>query len=223
MSQEWQQAGLGSFKPSLAPLLKPEAASKLSSVLTKYLDGKYTLWDIGIGLKRNVAEITQYLLPLVAKGVIQLKEIPDLAAPKLKVAQKTTAIDTPSQASTESSKKLIACIDDSPVVAHNLKKILNPAGYEILTIDEPMHGFSKLIDYKPGLIFLDLNMPNADGYSVCQFLRNTHVFEKTPIIILTAQDTLIDRTRAKIVGATDFIGKPADPQKVLEMVKKHLN
>ncbi len=212
MQQEWLDYRLETFNPSLAPIVKQGIDNQSFAALKQYLNGKFTLWDIAVELKKSMVDITRYLLPLVGKNVVQFQDIPDLPLPNGKK----------SEAATAKKKGLIACIDDSPVVAHNLKKILMPAGYHILTITEPMHGFSQLIDHKPDLIFLDLNMPNANGYSVCQFLRNSPVFEKTPIIILTAHDTIIDRSRAKLVGATDFLGKPAPPDELLAVVKKHL-
>jgi len=92
----------------------------------------------------------------------------------------------------------------------------------VLSIPEPMRGFSQLIEHKPDLILLDLLLPNADGYSICKFLRETPVFKKTPIIILTAKNTSIDRTRAQLVGATGFLAKPPQAQELLDMVQKHL-
>ena len=107
-----------------------------------------------------------------------------------------------SQTTPIKGKATIACIDDSPVLAHTLKKILVSAGYEVLIIQEPMRGFTQLIEHQPSLILLDLMLPNADGYSVCKFLRDTPIFEKTPIIILTGQNKPIDRARARLAGAT---------------------
>jgi chemotaxis family two-component system response regulator PixG len=86
-----------------------------------------------------------------------------------------------------------------------------------------MRGFTQLIEQKPDLILLDLQLPNVDGYSVCKFLRDSSVFEKTPIIILTAHNTVVDRVRAKQVGATAFLGKPPQSQELLQMVQKYLN
>jgi chemotaxis family two-component system response regulator PixG len=118
---------------------------------------------------------------------------------------------------------LIACIDDSPIVVHNLKSILEPAGFKVLPIHEPMAGFGQLIEHKPHLILLDINMPNADGYSVCKFLHETEAFKATPIIILTARDGVVDRTRAKLAGANDFLGKPPDPQELLGKIQSYLS
>ena len=108
------------------------------------------------------------------------------------------------------------------MILQTLKKILEGAGYQTLAINEPMRGVAKLIENQPDIIILDLVMPNASGYSVCKFLRQTSVFEKTPIIVLTSRDTLIDRNRAKLVGASDFLGKPPDPEKTLALIEKYL-
>ena len=85
-----------------------------------------------------------------------------------------------------------------------------------------MHGFSKLIEHRPQLILLDLMLPNADGYSICKFLRETPAFAKTPIIILTGQDTNLDRMRARLAGATEFLGKPPKAEALIGMIEQHL-
>ncbi|MBR8828531.1 MAG: response regulator [Gomphosphaeria aponina SAG 52.96 = DSM 107014] len=220
LQQQWQSANLANLNPRLAPILKQDVEHKSLAALERYLNGKYTLWDIAFELDKSVTDVTRYLLPLIGKGLIQFRELPDINFNQSVAPVKD---NLPKQAAKAVKKNaLIACIDDSPVVGHNLKKILRPAGYEILIITEPMRGFTDLIERKPDLIFLDLNMPNANGYSVCQFLKTSPVFANTPIIILTAQDTLIDRSRAKLVGATDFIGKPAEAEELLKMVEKYL-
>ncbi|MEO0351414.1 MAG: response regulator [Cyanobacteria bacterium P01_A01_bin.15] len=121
-----------------------------------------------------------------------------------------------------STRPLVACIDDSPVLAHSLKKILASGGYRTLIIQEPMQGFSQLIEYRPGLILLDVMLPHTDGYNICRFLRDTPVFEKTPIIILTGRSKPVDRARASMAGATEFLVKPPEPDALLKMIHKHL-
>ena len=128
----------------------------------------------------------------------------------------------PESAPSTSEQPVIACIDDSPVLAHSLKKILVSAGYRVLIIQEPMRGFSELIEHKPSLILLDLQLPNADGYSVCKFLRETPVFKDTPIIILTGQNSSIDRARARLAGASEFLTKPPQPEQLLKMIQEYL-
>jgi two-component system, chemotaxis family, response regulator PixG len=65
-------------------------------------------------------------------------------------------------------------------------------------------------------------MPTVNGYSVCKFLRETNFFKTTPIIILTSKDTIVDRTRAKLAGATDFLSKPPETQELLQVIRQYI-
>jgi two-component system, chemotaxis family, response regulator PixG len=223
MQQKWQATGLDHLSPTLAPTLRQGADPQLLPVSDSYLNGQFTLWDIALQLHQSVPEVTRSLIPFVEKGILQFQEISDLPVPTIKqpIAAKPSQLEATALESTQ-RQPVIACIEDSPVLAHTLKKILMPAGYEVLIIPEPMRGFSQLIEHKPDLILLDLHLPNADGYSICKFLRETPVFKNTPIIILTARNTQLDRFRAIQSGATEFLGKPPQPQELLQMVQKYL-
>ena len=225
LQRQWQGAGLGKLNPTLAPVLKSGINPSALGVLGKYLNGKYTLWDISVRLGKSVTNITKALIPLLKKRIVQLKRVADLPHPFADRQSGGVESNSATSKITSSSKGrngLIACIDDSPVILQTLKKILEGAGYQTLAINEPMRGVAKLIENQPDIIILDLVMPNASGYSVCKFLRQTSVFEKTPIIVLTSRDTLIDRNRAKLVGASDFLGKPPDPEKTIALIEKYL-
>jgi two-component system, chemotaxis family, response regulator PixG len=223
MQQKWQDAGLGNINPTLAPVLKPGVEPQALPILEKYLNSQFTLWDIALEQEKSVTEVTLSLIPWVEKGMLEFQNIPDLQMPAVKQTVAATLPQLRTQPPNFAEKQpLIACIDDSPVLAHTLKKILLPAGYQMLSIPEPMRGFSQLIEHKPDLILLDLLLPNADGYSICKFLRDTPLFKDTPIIILTGQNTPIDRAHATLVGATEFLGKPPHPQELLDIVKKYL-
>jgi chemotaxis family two-component system response regulator PixG len=233
--QYWQAANLQQMHPNLSLILKQPNTSQKLPIANNYLTGQFTLWDIAWQQGRSVVEIATDILPHIKAGTLQLKAIADLPAPLMTqlvtvthaLSEKRTAIGNGIASSQPSRPKmgkspLIACIDDSPVLAHTLTKILQAAGYRTISIQEPMRGFTQLIEQQPDVILLDLLLPNADGYSICKFLRDTPVFAKTPIIMLTAQNTVIDRARALSIGATAFLGKPPRPQELLEIIQKHL-
>jgi len=229
MQQQWQGIGLSHLNPTLAPILQEGVDTSELPIEDKYLNGKLTLWDIAVERHQSIIEVTQSLMNLAKQGLIKFKDVPDLLLPtnddngvKTQVVVDNNPPET-KPAAPEGKTPLIACIDDSPVLTLTLRKILIPQGYQVLSIPEPMRGFSQLIEHKPDLILLDLLLPNADGYSICKFLRETPVFKKTPIIILTAKNTSIDRTRAQLVGATGFLAKPPQAQELLDMVHKHIS
>lgn len=228
ISHNWNNAGFDRIQPNLAPILNNSGLSETLPIPKSFLSGESTVWDIAAGTKKSIIKVTELLLPWLEKGAIELKSINDSRMTtniQTSVTTNNAKAHSNSQSSYTGNKKkgVIACIDDSPVVVHNLKKILSGVGYETVTIQEPMAGFGELMKHKPDLILLDLNMPNANGYSVCKFLRESEAFAKTPIVILTSQDTAIDRTRAKLVGATDFIAKPPEPQQLLQMIELYLD
>ncbi len=225
--QEWRRDNIAPIAPSSAPILTEKGKAIPNGALHRYLNGQFTLWDISLQLKQPLFKLVHSLVPWQEKGLLEFKIIPDLPCPVKEIEEKPIATSAKPPTTSDSDSKgeqgfLIACIDDSPIVIHNLKSILTPAGFKVLGIPEPMAGFAQLIERKPDLILLDLNMPNANGYSICKFLRETPVFGKTPIIILTAQDSPLDRTRAKLVGANDFISKPPDPKDLIKLIITHL-
>lgn len=247
IKEKWSQYDLKPIKPQLSPILLEKGKNTIKNPLQlKYLNGDFTIWDIAFKSKQSPEVVAKSLKTWEDKGLIQFQSLKDLSLKIEEAEAKTHLVSekipspisvnqeqvkpqplpeetTPQGNPSKNHKYLIACIDDSQIIILNLKKILQPAGFGVLSINEPMAGFAQLIEHKPDLILLDLNMPNANGYSVCKFLRESPVFEKTPIIILTAQDRSIDRAKAKLVGASDFINKPPEPQALINLINRHLS
>ena len=124
--------------------------------------------------------------------------------------------------SPESSAPKIVYIDDSPIDNRLMSAVVEGLGYRYTNISNPIHALPMLLEIKPDFIFLDLVMPIANGYEVCSQIRRISAFKKIPIVIVTSNDGIGDRVRAKFVGASGFIGKPIQPQKVSKVLKKFL-
>jgi chemotaxis family two-component system response regulator PixG len=216
LGQKWHDAGFENLSPNLTPVYKKAISPTALSGWGKYLNGKYTLWDISARTRKSIVTVTKMLLPLVKKGLVQFRHLKDLPNPVLTPTEPAPSLPQP-------DKGLIVCIDDSPTITQVLEKIVQSAGYKIIGIQDPVLALAKVAEYKPDLIFLDLVMPNANGYTVCQFLKNAPVFQNTPVVILTSRDNVIDRSRAKLVGASDFLVKPPKPKETLAIIQKYLS
>ncbi|MGD1703694.1 response regulator [Dapis sp. BLCC M229] len=218
-----KKSGLESFNPNFVPVSTKSVPPEALFGWDKYLQGDLTMWDIAIKLNKSVLAIAKNLLPLITKGLVKLQAIPDLPEPNFKSSLVKTNSQKKKDYTTPKTKQLIACIDDSPVIAETLRKIVKPAGYDLIAIQDPIKGFMKIAEQKPDLIFLDLEMPNANGYTVYQFLRKAPVFAEIPVIIFTSRNNLIDRSRTKLIGAAEFLNKSAKPQEILKIIEKHLS
>ena len=223
--QAWQLAKLTELSPNHSAIItQPEQLQQRTSprayqTLSQLLNGQQTLRDVAIRMKRDVLTVTRSLIPYIQLGLIKLKSVPDLSAPV------SVATEEPSQEQPLNPTKTatIACVDDSPLVCQNLEKIIGEAGYQFLGVQDPLRALSILLSRRPDLVFLDLVMPNANGYEICSQLRRVSSFKDTPIIILTGNDGIVDRVRAKMVGASDFISKPVKPETLLETIQKYLS
>ncbi|MEM9804765.1 MAG: response regulator [Cyanobacteria bacterium P01_D01_bin.56] len=205
--------------PYLSPLivnargLQVHLSTATYNRVSRWMQGSLTLWDIAAQTQRPLTDVIKLLVPLIYQGWVELIPIDDIPAPHI-----TRRLSNP----VEKTRALVACVDDSPLVSKVMAELLQPLGYEVLPITKPVEQISILTQHRPDLIFLDLMMPNISGYELCKFLRNTKEFYKTPIIILTGRDGVIDRMRAKIVGADDFLAKPPAPEKLAQLLNKHV-
>jgi chemotaxis family two-component system response regulator PixG len=147
---------------------------------------------------------------------VQLVEVDDIPPPV------STPVAEILSKSVIPQRTLVACIDDSPTICQQMEKIIMGAGYQFVWESDGLRALAVLLSRKPDVIFLDLIMPNTNGYEICSQLRKLSFFRQTPIIILTGNDGIIDRVRAKMIGSTDFISKPVDPEIVLETIVKNV-
>jgi two-component system, chemotaxis family, response regulator PixG len=235
--QRWEQANLVPYNFDDAPMiLKPEelrqkTSEGVYSSLSKLLNGEHTLRDLATLRKRDVVDITTSIYPYLKETFITLKPIPDRPMPKVVTDMLATLVQSKESRTkppelptpTKGNKPLIACVDDSPLVCQTMERIFRGAGYSYLGIQDSLRAVPQLLIHKPALIFLDLVMPSTNGYEVCSQLRKTSIFKETPIVILTGNDGIVDRVRAKVVGATDFLGKPVDGETVLAVTEQCLS
>ncbi|MBD2595495.1 response regulator [Nostoc spongiaeforme FACHB-130] len=221
--KSWSEAGLANFSPDLAPILRrPEQLQQQvsPSVYNNFvalMNGKQTLRDLAAKMKQNVLPITRSLLPYILKGIVELIEVPDLPLLSTESENNSTSVQPKN-----SHLPLVACVDDSPQVCKILEDIVTANGFRFIKIQDPIQALPTLIQHKPDLIFLDLIMPVASGYEICTQLRRVSAFANTPVIILTGNDGLLDRVRAKVVGSTDFLTKPVAADKVMSVIRKYL-
>lgn len=218
--QSWSNAALAEYRPELAPVIKQPNAMRAAVSSQAYqgllllLDGHHSLRDLAIKTRRSILQFTQALKPYLESGWLELVEAAE--------GRTNSARASSQEVSETASAPLIACIDDSLMICQSMGQVVKAAGYEFISITEASGAIKTLLMRRPSLIFLDLVMPNTNGYEICSQLRKTTLFKETPIIILSGNDGLVDQVRARLVGATDFLSKPMEPVIILNIIQKHL-
>jgi two-component system alkaline phosphatase synthesis response regulator PhoP len=126
-----------------------------------------------------------------------------------------------------SDKQLILVVDDDTDLVEALSMKLESENFSVAKAYDGIEGFDKIKAERPDLVILDVMMPRKDGYKLCDELKNDDEYKSIPIILLTAVTDAINSTNYTHMGgkttlADDFIPKPIDLDKLIEIVKENL-
>jgi CheY-like chemotaxis protein len=125
----------------------------------------------------------------------------------------------PPQSNGSALAPLILIVDDHPDIRAICTHLFEQAGYRAATAASGEAALARLDEFTPGLIVLDLMMPQLDGFTTARLIRSRPDTAKTPIVVLTAAPA--DRDRAAYrVGAQAFCTKPIDSFRLLACVQK---
>jgi two-component system response regulator VicR len=113
----------------------------------------------------------------------------------------------------------ILVVDDEQPIADILKFNLEKEGYQVICAYDGGKAVDLAFSEEPDLILLDLMLPVKDGMDVCREVRSR---QNTPIIMLTAKDTEIDKVLGLEMGADDYVTKPFGTRELLARVKAQL-
>ena len=111
-------------------------------------------------------------------------------------------------------------VDDSSTVRTKLKGVLTRAGYDVIVAANGLEALDRLVE-DPDLIVLDVNMPELDGYGVCERMRDLgSKYERLPIVFLTSLETKALELLGREFGA--YLHKPVSDEKLVSVVQEQL-
>ena len=117
-------------------------------------------------------------------------------------------------------KTTILTVDDSRTIRNMLLMTLNGAGYETLQAEDGVHGLEVLGGSEPDVIITDINMPRMDGFGFIENVRRSDRHRAVPILVLTTESDAEKKNRAREAGATGWIIKPFDPEKLISAIQR---
>jgi len=116
--------------------------------------------------------------------------------------------------------KTILAIDDSPSMRQMVAFTLQAHGYEVIEAVDGLDGLEKARAQAASLVLTDQNMPGMDGLTLIRALRGLPQYQTVPILMLTTESGADMKAQGRAAGATGWMVKPFDPQKLVEVVKK---
>jgi DNA-binding response OmpR family regulator len=110
----------------------------------------------------------------------------------------------------------ILVIDDDEKLNDLLKSYLSDFGYKVLSATHPEKGLQLIHTQNPGLVILDVMLPDMSGFEVCKRIRQD---SDVPVIMLTARGELMDRVVGLELGADDYLPKPFEPRELVARIQ----
>lgn len=222
-AQQWKQLSPHIQSPDQCPMIShPEVLRAILpqerlQMLEQYTDGKTSIRQMARYLNRDILTVGRALYPHIQKGVIQmLHPLTDVGK-----SYPSQWVHPAWDQSSPAPPLHVVCIDDGVTVRTTVETILSHHNYQVTGLENPLDALGTVFRLKPDLILCDIAMPELDGYEICAMLRRSTQFRQTPIVMLTGKDGFIDRVRARMVGATDYLTKPFGESELLMLVEKY--
>jgi twitching motility two-component system response regulator PilH len=115
-------------------------------------------------------------------------------------------------------RKVLA-VDDSPADLTNIRHIITEAGFIVITATNGREAIEKAKLEKPDLIFMDIIMPDMDGYAACRSLHSESETRDIPVVFVTSKGQKADRLWAQMQGGKAYVTKPYNADAIVDQLK----
>ena len=120
------------------------------------------------------------------------------------------------------SELKVLVVDDSATVRKLISSKLEKAGHNVVCAVDGIDGLAKMAENAPDIVFLDIAMPQMDGYEVCKRIRANPAAKHIPVVMISGKDGFFDKVRGRMAGTSDYITKPFGPDTLMKALETHL-
>jgi CheY-like chemotaxis protein len=165
--------------------------------------GKHRISAIADKFKQSIFRTALSLDKLAEKRTVAIIPLPSRDVPQ---AEKEAATSPQAQADQKALPKIFL-VDDSVVLLTQLRELLEGWGYVVETSTDAMASIEKMLTYQPQVIFLDINMPEVNGFELIKKIRRQNGLTTIPLVMVTAENSMANNFRAKWAHCR-FLAKP---------------
>ena len=199
-------------KGASAFLKVPCHSEDVLKLIEKWLDFS----TMGVSQKTKLTTATE--VEIAPSTDDEIQEIDTVAGEEGTGEEKQETILPQGTQATDSQPSCILLVDDSRLIHASVGKIIDENGFKLIHAMDGVEGLQKAVEYIPDLIISDLDMPNMNGYEMCQEIKQREVTQDIPVVILSARGAGLDIDKGFDVGANDFLTKPVDEAELISRI-----
>ena len=113
----------------------------------------------------------------------------------------------------------ILLVDDSRSTRENALDLLDARQYQMQVAENGFEALCKLVAEPPDIVFMDSTMPELDGFASCALITASPAYAHIPVVIMSANDSPLERARAALAGAQRLISKPFRKRDLLDALE----
>ena len=114
----------------------------------------------------------------------------------------------------------VLAVDDSPSMRGLIMAALSPRGFEVFLAEDGVDGLARLPEADPHVVITDINMPRLDGFGVIEGVRQSSTHGSVPVLVLTTESGSELKARARQAGATGWLVKPFEDDRLVEVIER---
>jgi len=115
--------------------------------------------------------------------------------------------------------KKVLVVDDTATDLKNLEKIIAEAGYTVITASSGKDAIEKTKSMHPDAVFLDVIMPDMNGFQVCRAIKTDSATKNIPVVIVSSKGEKTDKVWGEEQGATGYITKPYTSEQIVSQLR----
>ena len=106
-------------------------------------------------------------------------------------------------------------VDDSPLLLKQFGNLITSWGYQLSLVNDSVNATRQMLSEKPDIVFMDINMPNLNGFDLIKQIRRQPSFASIPLVLVTSENTITNNFRAKWANCR-FLSKPLKSDDIQE-------
>ncbi|MBD2151068.1 response regulator [Pseudanabaena sp. FACHB-1277] len=205
--KQWQAFNHVRHPFQTVQLLDTECSISQIPLFAQVTNGKYRISEIADHFQQHISRTALKLDKLAENRTVAILPLPK-RSPAINPRdseQESEIISELSHRRSGSPKVMI--VDDSPVLLKQFGDLLTSWGYQLILINDSAQATQKMLSEKPAVVFMDINMPNLNGFELLKQIRRQPTLAATPLVLVTSENSITNNFRAKWASCR-FLSKP---------------